>query len=93
MTPERALALIHNLDVPEDKRKFWPQWSTIVVTSGGNIEDVIQHFEWPNDVLHRRHMDIYPHSVQFTAKAGETCLTLDALLAKVQECAQLVKQR
>ena len=86
MTPDRALSVIHNLDVPEDRRKFWPQWSTVVVGRDGKIEDVIQHFDPPNEFLHRRQMDLYPHSVQFTARAGEMYLTREALLAKVEEC-------
>ena len=90
MTPERALIVIHNLDVPEDKRRYWPHWATVVVGRGGVIEDVIQHFQPPDAFLHRRQLEIYPHSVQFTASAGETYLTVESLVAKVEECARLV---
>ena len=56
------MAVIHNLDVPEAKQKYWPQWATVVVNRDGVIEDVIQHFEYPNMFLHRRHMDLYPRA-------------------------------
>jgi hypothetical protein len=56
MTIERAFHLIHLLDVPETKRKFWPQWSCVVVNRAGQIEDVIQHFEVPDQFLDRQHM-------------------------------------
>ena len=86
MTIERAFRLIHLLDVPESKRKFWPQWSCVVVNREGQIEDVIQHFEAPDQFLDRRHMDLYPHSTQFTAKASEMFLTLDDLRTKINVC-------
>ena len=86
MRIERAFELIHLTGIPETKRKFWPQWSTVVVSKEGAIDDVIQHFEEPNASLHRRHMDLYPRSVQFTAKAGETYATLASLEKKVSEC-------
>jgi hypothetical protein len=86
MTIERAFHLIHLLDVPETKRKFWPQWSCVVVNRAGQIEDVIQHFEVPDQFLDRQHMDLYPHSVQFTAKAGEIYLALDELRKKIDDC-------
>ena len=56
MTIERAFRLIHLLDVPESKRKFWPQWSCVVVNREGQIEDVIQHFEAPDQFF----FDGYP---------------------------------
>ena len=89
MTVERRFRLIHLLDVPESKRKFWPQWSCVVVNQSGAIKDAIQHFEAPDQFLDRRHMDLYPYSVQFTAKAGENYLTLDDLLKKIGDCAHI----
>jgi hypothetical protein len=86
MTIERAFRLIHLLDVPESKRKFWPQWSCVVVSREGQVEDVIQHFEAPDQFLDRQHMKLYPHSVQFTAKAGEMYLALDDFRNEIDDC-------
>jgi hypothetical protein len=86
MTIERAFCLINLLDVQESKRKFWPQWSCVVINRTGQIEDVIQHFDAPNEFLDRRHMDLYPNSIQFTAKAGEDYLTVADLRKKINDC-------
>ena len=86
MNLQRTFALVHLLDIPESKRKFWPQWSTVVVSKDGAVEDVIQYFEEPKGSLHRSHMELYPKSVQFTVKAGESFLTLASLKEKVAEC-------
>jgi hypothetical protein len=51
MTVERAFRVVHLLDVPEPKRKFWPQWCSVVVNQHGAIEDVIQHFDAPDDAF------------------------------------------
>jgi hypothetical protein len=90
MRIERAFDLVHNLDIPETKRKFWQQWSTVVITRRGEIVDVIKHFEWPDEFLHRRQMDLYPDSLQFTVKAGESFTTLDALKAKIEDAVRVL---
>ncbi len=89
MTIERAFRVVHLLDVPESKRKFWPQWSCVVVNREGQIEDVIQHFDAPDEFLDRRHMDLYPRSVQFTAKAGEMFVTPDDFRRKIDDCSHV----
>jgi hypothetical protein len=86
MTIERAFRVVHLLDVPESKRKFWPQWASVVVNRDGVVEDVIQHFDAPDLSSNRQHLEFYPHSTQFTTKAGEMYLTLDEFRRKIQDC-------
>jgi len=76
MKIQRAFTLVHNLDIPEGKRKFWQQWSTVVASKSGEIIDVIKHFESPNLKLNKEHLDMYPDSYQFTVAAGEMFTTL-----------------
>jgi hypothetical protein len=85
MLIDRAFELINNLDEPPDRRKFLPQWSTVVVSRQGEIIDVIRHREAPASQLHRKHMDMYPESVQFTATPG-MYPTLESLVSKVEDC-------
>ncbi|MDH4100613.1 MAG: hypothetical protein OEV28_08555 [Nitrospirota bacterium] len=89
MIIERAFNLVHNLDVPESKRKFWQQWATVVLTRRGDIIDVIKHFEAPDEFLHRRQMDIYPDTIQFTVQAGEMFTSLDSFKAKIEDAVRL----
>ena len=89
MTTARAFAVAHNLDVPKVKRKFWPQWSTVVVNRGGSVEDVIQHIDRPNLELNRKHLEFYPDSAQFTVKAGEMFTTLEEFEKKIRECVEV----
>jgi hypothetical protein len=92
MRIERAYDLVHNLDVPEGKRKFWQQWSTVVITRRGAILDVIKHFEAPDEFLHRRQMELYPDSIQFTVQAGEMFTSLDRFRAKINDAVTLAEK-
>ena len=80
-----AFAQVNNLDIPESRRRFSPQWATVAVDRAGRILDVIRHRQAPNAILHRQHMDLYPQSVQFTASPGMYA-TLEEFEAKVKEC-------
>lgn len=91
MIIERAFTLIHNLDIPENKRKYWQQWSTIVISHSGEIIDVIKHFEWPNEFLHRGQMELYPHSIQCTAKSGEMFTTIEELKANIEDAVRITR--
>jgi len=92
MNIERAFNLIHNLDIPEGKRKFWQQWSTVVVNPSGEIIDVIKHFEAPNLAINKKHLEMYPDSFQFTVAAGEMFTTLQQFTLKVKETVNLGKR-
>jgi hypothetical protein len=77
--------VVHNLDVPEAKRKSWPKWATVVVNRDGVIEDVIQHFDPPalgTNAVQQRH---YPHAALFSVRAGEMFVTLMQFEKKVKE--------
>ena len=87
MITARAFRVVHNLDVPDRKKKFWPQWSTVVVNRSGSIEDVIQHFDAPSLAMNAEHMRLYPHSVQFTVQAGEMFVTLAEFERRVEDAA------
>ena len=53
---ERVIRIINLLDVPEKKRRFWPQHSVIVVDSRTRtVIDVIQHFENSSKCVRRTH--------------------------------------
>jgi hypothetical protein len=84
MNIERAFNLIHNLDIPEGKRKFWQQWSIVVVSQSGEILDVIKHFEAPDLESNKKHLEMYPDSFQFTVAAGEMFTTIEQFIAKVK---------
>jgi len=92
MRIERAYDLVHNLDVPETKRKFWQQWASVVITRRGEILDVIKHFEAPDEFLHRRQMELYPGSIQFTVQAGEMFTSLESFKAKINDAVKLVEK-
>lgn len=89
MNIERAFTLIHNLDVPEGKRKFWQKWSTVVVNSSGEIIDVIKHFESPSLESNKMHLEMYPNSFQFTVEAGQMFVTLEQFTTKVKEATKM----
>jgi hypothetical protein len=89
MNIERAFNLVHNLDIPEEKRKFWQQWSTVVVNTSGEIIDVIKHFEAPNLEINKKHLEMYPNTFQFTVAAGEMFTTIEKFDYKVKDAVKL----
>jgi len=84
MDLKTAFAQINNLDVPGQRRRSAPSWATVAVDRAGQILDVIRHKEEPTPELHRRHMDLYPESVQFTTRPG-LYATPEELEAKVRD--------
>jgi hypothetical protein len=91
MLIERAFELIHNFDIPESKRIFFQQWATIVVNENAEIVDVIKHFKAPNLELNKKHLNLYPKCVQFTAKANEMFKSMEELRNKTEECKEAFK--
>ena len=89
MNTERAFTLIHNLDIPENKRYFWQQWATVVIDKKGNILDVIKHFGEPTLSLNNEHLNMYPNSIQFTVKAGEMFSDIKDFTRKIKESVEL----
>ncbi len=89
MHPERALRVINLLDIPEHKRKFWPQQAAVVVRSSTReILDVIQLY---TNVFteSEQYSRLYPDAVTFFTTAGQFQSVAD-LKAKIEWCFQPV---
>ncbi|MRR51935.1 MAG: hypothetical protein EG825_13650 [Rhodocyclaceae bacterium] len=71
MTAEEALLLIDNLDYEAEYRDTAPRWSTVVVNERGTIVGVIRHDSEPSEELGRKHLMMYPGTVQFEAWPGK----------------------
>jgi hypothetical protein len=92
MTPERAFKISNNLDIPSNKRKFWPKYSEVVVSQEGFVHDVIQFFEVPTEQELVEIMKWYPRSVSFPVTAEATYTELDDFIKKVNSCIKLGKK-
>ena len=85
MHPERALRVINLLDIPEHKRKFWPQQAAVVVrTSTREILDVIQFYSNAFSES-EQYSRLYPGAVTFFTTTGEFQSVAD-LEAKIEWC-------
>ena len=83
MHPERAFRVINLLDVPEHKRKFWPQESAVVVrTKTREILDVIQFYS-NAFTASESYSHLYPGAVTFFTVVGELQSVAD-LEAKIE---------
>ena len=85
MHPERALRVINLLDIPEHKRKFWPQQAVVIVRdTDREIVDVIQFYE--NAFTEsEKYSRLYPGSTTFFAFPGSFHSVAD-LEAKIAWC-------
>jgi hypothetical protein len=71
MHPERAFRVINLLDVPEAKRKFWPQQACVIISnSTREILDVIQFY---SNVFteSEKYQRLYPNSTAFFTQVGD----------------------
>ncbi len=60
---ERVLSLINLLDIPEKKRRFWPQKSLVVLAQDKTVLDVIQFFSMDeSDEVLRKACQYYKHT-------------------------------
>ena len=86
MHPERALRVINNLDVPESKRKFWPQEAAVFVRSSTReIVDVVQFFTRSFTGSEDYHRKYYMDCRAFFTRAGQFS-TVEELEAKIAWC-------
>jgi hypothetical protein len=80
---ERALRVINLLDVPEHKRKFWPQNSLVVVQN--QTHEVLDVIQVDSDVfaMSRKYGPLYPEAIMFCAQVGsiDTIAALEAAIA------------
>ena len=82
---ERAFRVINLLDIPEAKRKFWPQKAAVVVRiKDREILDVIQFFE-KSFTESEKYSRLYPGSVTFFNSAGDFA-TVEDLQKKIDWC-------
>ena len=85
MHPERAFRIINLMDVPENKRKYWPQQSCVIIrTSDREILDVIQ-FYVNSFAESEKYQRLYPKSVAFFVDVGDL-KTVEELEAKIVWC-------
>lgn len=88
MHPERALRVINLLDIPENKRKFWPQEAAVFVRSSTHeIVDVIQFYTNSFSASEDYHRRFYTDCRAFFTRAGQFQSVAD-LEAKIEWCFQ-----
>ncbi len=69
---ERAFRVINLLDVPEHKRKFWPEYSFVVVDpTNQSILDVMEYFTSSTDECDRDIRAYYPVCIAFSVTANQ----------------------
>ena len=82
----RVFRVINLLDVPEHKRKFWPQYSFVVVDpTNQSILDVMQYFTSSSDECNRDIRAYYPVCNAFCVTANQLD-SVEKLQEKI-ECA------
>jgi hypothetical protein len=85
MHPERALRVIKLLDIPEHKRKFWPQQAAVIVRDcDREIVDVIQ-FDANAFTESEKYSRLYPGSTTFFA-FPDTFQSVADLEARIASC-------
>ena len=89
MVIERAFRISHNLDIPEPKRKFWPQYAEVVVSHDGIIQDVQLFFSAPSESECVALLKHYRGCVSFPVHAGRIHTRLDEFKEKVADSAEL----
>ena len=87
---EDVFILINSLDISVARRKYGPTWSCVAVDSAGKVLNVIRNKHEPDMFWASQHMDMYPKSVQFTARPGDYSTILE-LKKKIQDCVWLHK--
>lgn len=85
MHPKRVLRVINLLDVPDGKRKFWPQQSCVIVCNKTrNVLDVIQFYTNSFNES-EKYQRLYPNSTSFFANVGDLT-TIEELENKINWC-------
>ena len=92
MTIERAFRLVHHLDIPEPKRRYWPRFSEVVVSRDDSIPDVFQFFEMPTEEQQYAALQMYRGCMLFPVTAGRIHTTLQEFDAKVTSTAAFIRK-
>jgi hypothetical protein len=88
MNLKKAFEIINNLNVRQPLRKYQPQWCTIVISSNGDIVDIIKYKEQPDLTSNKDDLLRYPDTIQITA--WQDCFSsIDDLKRVVKESVDL----
>jgi hypothetical protein len=92
MTIERAFRLVHHLDIPESKRRYWPQFSSVVVSGDDSVSDVFLFFESPTEQQQFAALKMYRGCMLFSVTAGTIHTTLEGFRKKVLSTAAFIRK-
>ena len=92
MTIERAFRFVHHLDIPEAKRRYWPQFAEVVVSRDDTVADVFQFFERPSEEQQIQALQMYPGCMLFPVTAGAIHTSISEFTEKVQSTAAFIRK-
>jgi hypothetical protein len=92
MTIERAFRLVHHLDIPEAKRRYWPRFAEVVVSRDNSVPDIFQFFDHPSEEQQIQALQMYPGCMLFPVTAGVIHTTLPEFTAKVSSTAAFMRK-
>lgn len=92
MTIERAFRLVHHLDIPEAKRRYWPKFAEVVVSRDDSVPDIFQFFAHSSEEQQIQALQTYPGCMIFPVTAGVTHATLTEFTEKVTSTAAFMRQ-
>ena len=92
MIVERAFQTVHNLNIPENKRKHWPPYSEVIVDMHGNIQDIYQYFNPPTEQQICEALSTYPGCVSFPVRTDKFFNNFDEFAKKVSSSAELASR-
>lgn len=84
MTPEKTFELINNFDIREPIRKYSFKYSSIIVSSDGEIIDVVRYKEQPTDQMDLENLKKHPKCFLIHAFPG-WYKSVEELKARLQE--------
>ncbi len=92
MTIERAFRIVHHLDIPEPKRRYWPRFAEVVVSRDDVVHDIFQFFEQPTEQQKYAALSTYPGSMSFPVTAGTIHTTLEGFTEKTLSTAAFIRK-
>lgn len=92
MTIERAFQLVHHLNVPQAKRRFWPRFSIVIVSGDESVPDVLQFFGNPEEQQQYEALVMYPGTMSFVVEAEKLHVGIDEFREKVSSTAAFIRK-
>ena len=92
MTIERAFRFVHHLDIPEAKRRYWPQFAEVVVSRDDTVADIFQFFDRPTEEQQIKALQMYPGCMLFPVTAGVIHTALSEFTEKVTSTAAFMRK-